>query len=52
MIRNFGRPLPAGVIYPDAIYSVRNREKTVSLTFDDGPDPDSTPRIQIGRAHV
>lgn len=45
MIRNFGRPLPAGVIYPDAIYSVRNRGKTVSLTFDDGPDPDSTPRI-------
>lgn len=45
MIRNHNRPFPASVIYPDAIYSIRGREKKLYLTFDDGPDPESTPRI-------
>jgi len=45
MIRNYGRPLPAGIIYPDAIYSLRGPGKRLYLTFDDGPDPESTPQI-------
>jgi len=52
MIRNYGRPLPAGIIYPDAIYSIRGHGKRLYLTFDDGPDPESTPRIlDILQAH-
>lgn len=45
MIRNYNRPFPAGIIYPDAIYSLRGGGKKAYLTFDDGPDPDSTPVI-------
>ena len=45
MIRYFGRPLPAALIYPDAIYRIRGTGKKLCLTFDDGPDPVSTPRI-------
>ncbi len=45
MIRNYSRPFPAGIIYPDAIYSIRSSGKKAYLTFDDGPDPDSTPQI-------
>ena len=45
MIRYFGRPLPAALIYPDAVYRIRGTGKKLCLTFDDGPDPVSTPRI-------
>jgi peptidoglycan/xylan/chitin deacetylase (PgdA/CDA1 family) len=45
MIRNYGRPLPAGVIYPEAIYRIKGTGKRLFLTFDDGPDPVSTPVI-------
>jgi len=45
MIRYFGRPLPAALIYPDAVYRIRGTGKNLCLTFDDGPDPVSTPRI-------
>lgn len=45
MIRNYSRPFPAAIIYPDAIYSIRGSGKKAYLTFDDGPDPDSTPLI-------
>jgi peptidoglycan/xylan/chitin deacetylase (PgdA/CDA1 family) len=45
MIRNYRRPLPAALIYPDAVYTVGGGGKGLCLTFDDGPDPDSTPRI-------
>ncbi len=45
MIRNYSRPFPAGIIYPDAIYRLGGVGKKVYLTFDDGPDPESTPRI-------
>lgn len=52
MIRNFGRPFPAGVIYPEAIYRIEGRGRKLFLTFDDGPDPVSTPVIlNILRAH-
>jgi peptidoglycan-N-acetylglucosamine deacetylase len=45
MIRKFGRPFPAGIIYPDAIFRITGTGKKLYLTFDDGPDPVSTPRI-------
>ncbi len=32
-------------LYPDALFRVRNDEKLLFLTFDDGPDPVSTPEI-------
>ncbi|MFZ2285496.1 MAG: polysaccharide deacetylase family protein [Bacteroidales bacterium] len=52
MIRNFGRPFPAGVIYPEAIYRIEGPGRRLFLTFDDGPDPVSTPLIlDILRAH-
>lgn len=45
MIRNYGKPFPAGLIYPDALYRIYGAGKMVFLTFDDGPDPESTPVI-------
>ena len=45
MIRNYGRPLPAGLIYPDAIFRIKDSGRRLYLTFDDGPDPETTPRI-------
>jgi peptidoglycan/xylan/chitin deacetylase (PgdA/CDA1 family) len=45
MIRNYARPFPASIIYPDAIFRMGSREKKICLTFDDGPDPVSTPMI-------
>ena len=35
----------AGWLYPDAIFRIRTTEKLLCLTFDDGPDPDSTPQL-------
>jgi peptidoglycan-N-acetylglucosamine deacetylase len=35
----------AGWLYPDAIFRIRTTEKLLCLTFDDGPDPGSTPRL-------
>jgi len=35
----------AGCFYPEAIFRVKTTEKILLLTFDDGPDPESTPRI-------
>lgn len=35
----------AGWLYPDAIFRIRTTEKSLYLTFDDGPDPDSTPQL-------
>jgi len=52
MIRKFGRPFPAGIIYPDAIFRITGTGKKLYLTFDDGPDPVSTPQIlDILRSH-
>ena len=45
MIRKFGRPFPAEIIYPDAIFRISGTGKKLYLTFDDGPDPVSTPQI-------
>jgi peptidoglycan-N-acetylglucosamine deacetylase len=42
-MRLFSPGLIAGWIYPDAIFRIKTDEKLLFLTFDDGPDPDSTP---------
>jgi len=35
----------AGCLYPGAIFRIKTNEKLLCLTFDDGPDRDSTPLI-------
>ncbi len=35
----------AAFIYPKAVFRIKTKEKILCLTFDDGPDPDSTPRL-------
>lgn len=35
----------AGWLYPEAVFRIRTEEKLLCLTFDDGPDPESTPRL-------
>jgi peptidoglycan/xylan/chitin deacetylase (PgdA/CDA1 family) len=35
----------AGCLYPEAIFRIKRDEKLLCLTFDDGPDPDSTPDL-------
>jgi peptidoglycan-N-acetylglucosamine deacetylase len=32
-------------LYPEALFRVKTKEKVLYLTFDDGPDPDSTPLL-------
>jgi peptidoglycan-N-acetylglucosamine deacetylase len=40
------RPGPlAGCLYPEALFRVKTTEKVLYLTFDDGPDPVSTPQL-------
>jgi len=34
-----------GWLYPETIFRIRTNEKILFLTFDDGPDPDSTPEL-------
>jgi peptidoglycan-N-acetylglucosamine deacetylase len=35
----------AGFLYPEALFRIRTSKNQLLLTFDDGPDPDSTPQI-------
>ena len=35
----------ARLIYPGALFRIKTKEKVLCLTFDDGPDPDSTPEL-------
>jgi peptidoglycan/xylan/chitin deacetylase (PgdA/CDA1 family) len=35
----------AQCLYPDALFRIKTSEKSLYLTFDDGPDPDSTPGL-------
>jgi peptidoglycan/xylan/chitin deacetylase (PgdA/CDA1 family) len=35
----------SGWLYPEALFRIDTGEKLLCLTFDDGPDPESTPRI-------
>lgn len=41
-------------LYPEAIFRVKTTEKILYLTFDDGPDPDSTPQLLdlLGRYNI
>jgi peptidoglycan/xylan/chitin deacetylase (PgdA/CDA1 family) len=34
-----------GLLYPGAFFSLKRSEKNLCLTFDDGPDPGSTPEL-------
>ncbi len=45
MMRQYGKPFPARFIYPDALFRMTGSENKLFLTFDDGPDPSSTPAI-------
>lgn len=33
------------LLYPEAVFRIKTRNKEICLTFDDGPCPESTPRI-------
>ena len=44
-MRLFRPGLIARWLYPDAIFRKGTADKILYLTFDDGPDPDSTPRL-------
>ncbi len=33
------------LVYPGAVFRIRTSEKVLFLTFDDGPDPESTPLL-------
>jgi peptidoglycan-N-acetylglucosamine deacetylase len=37
--------IPGGCLYPDALFRIKTTEKILYLTFDDGPDPVSTPQV-------
>jgi len=51
-MRLFRPVLPASWLYPEAIFRIRTTEKVLYLTFDDGPDPVSTPQLlSILKAH-
>ena len=44
----------AGWIFPEAIFRIKTDEKIICLTFDDGPDPASTPVLLeiLGRHNI
>jgi peptidoglycan/xylan/chitin deacetylase (PgdA/CDA1 family) len=44
-MRLFRPGLLARGLYPDALFRVKTTEKVLFLTFDDGPDPLSTPQL-------
>jgi peptidoglycan-N-acetylglucosamine deacetylase len=44
-MRLFRPCLIAGWLYPGALFRIQTDEKLLFLTFDDGPDPDSTPHL-------
>ncbi len=44
-MRLFRPGLIASLIYPGAIFRIKTTEKLIFLTFDDGPDRISTPRL-------
>ncbi len=45
MIRIIRQPLPARFLYPDALFRIPGPGKRLWLTFDDGPDPETTTEI-------
>lgn len=51
-MRLFRPGIVAGWLYSEAIFRIRTSEKQICLSFDDGPDPDSTPHLlNILRRH-
>jgi peptidoglycan/xylan/chitin deacetylase (PgdA/CDA1 family) len=44
-MRLFRPPLPAQWLYPEALFRIKSSGKAVYLSFDDGPDPGSTPEL-------
>ena len=44
-MRLFRPGLLAGCLYSEALFRIKTSEKKLYLTFDDGPDPVSTPRL-------
>jgi peptidoglycan-N-acetylglucosamine deacetylase len=44
-MRFFRSCLFTGILYPKAIFRRKTSEKILYLTFDDGPDPESTPEL-------
>lgn len=44
-MRLFRPPFPVRLFYPQALMRLRTEKKELVLTFDDGPDPESTPGI-------
>ena len=44
-MRLYRLPFIAGWLYPQAIFRLKTTENTLCLTFDDGPDPESTPGL-------
>ncbi|MDQ1332904.1 MAG: peptidoglycan-N-acetylglucosamine deacetylase [Bacteroidota bacterium] len=44
-MRLFRPPLIMHWLYPEALFRLKTKEKTLCLTFDDGPDPKSTPDL-------
>jgi peptidoglycan/xylan/chitin deacetylase (PgdA/CDA1 family) len=44
-MRLFRPCLIAACLYPEAIFRIKTAENLLFLTFDDGPDPDSTPEL-------
>jgi len=51
-MRLFRPGLLAGCLYPEALFRIKTSEMRLYLTFDDGPDAESTPRLlDILRKH-
>jgi peptidoglycan/xylan/chitin deacetylase (PgdA/CDA1 family) len=44
-MRLFRPCFPANCLYPEAAFRIKTSERSLCLTFDDGPDPGSTTRI-------
>ncbi|HAM09474.1 MAG: hypothetical protein A2X04_10780 [Bacteroidetes bacterium GWF2_41_9] len=42
-MRIFRPCIIAGYFYPEALFRIKTTDKIICLTFDDGPDPSSTP---------
>jgi len=44
-MRLFRLPWISGWLYPEALFRLKTRDKILCLTFDDGPDPESTTKL-------
>jgi peptidoglycan/xylan/chitin deacetylase (PgdA/CDA1 family) len=53
-IRLFRPCIFSGWLYPEALFRIKSTEKMLCLSFDDGPDPASTPDLLdiLDRYHV